>query len=654
MLPFLPRRRFAAASLPALCLILFGASVLAQRAPNPEPTLIQDVYLGRKRDEAKKFCLLLRDGAIERILEAGTPAPPGVRVVDGRDLLCLPAFLDAYSNTGCETPEPTKDQDVPVEVISDVRIDMRQANRKGVQPAFRAVEAAGLEKEDGEAWRSAGFGAALIAPEGELLSGSSVLVSTREAAMRDLVVRSDVFAHGAFTANGSGYPSTLMGYIAQLRQFFHDANRQEELERRYAQGRPGPRPPYDDELAEGRVLLSRDRLLVCEAEGYRDMERWFKLADDFGFRVGFVGGREAWRVALELAERDVPVVLTLDWGKEVEDPLAKDKKKKDEGEEDEGEGEEGEGEGEEGEGEGEEGETPESEGAKPEDEEKDEEEAGEGEEASDEPVWEYDEPLGVRLERRRLWEERRDCALRLAETDVRFAFGSKVQKPQKLLVDVRKLVEVGLDPEAALSALTDAPARMMGVANRLGRVAEGYNATFCLWSEDPMMEKDAQVLWSFVDGFSSEYERKEKKSSGPPPDEDLDMGGTWTVNFPDGEGIKTARFVLEMDEEGNISGTFSMKSPADDSDVESPIEGALSGRNVIMEASVSFGEFQVDFAFEGKLDQNRLEGDATVSAPFMDEPRSDPFNATRDPEEHHVEGVHDGYFDDGHPHCDDV
>jgi len=645
MLPFLPRRRLAAASLPALSLVLFGASVFAQQAPHPEPTLIQDVYLGRKRDEAKKFSLLLRDGAIERILEAGTPAPPGVRVVDGRDLLCLPAFLDAYSNTGCETPEPTKDQDVPVEVISDVRIDMRQANRKGVQPAFRVVEAAGLEKEDGEAWRSAGFGAALIAPEGELLSGSSALVSTREAAMRDLVVRPDVFAHGAFTANGPGYPSTLMGYIAQLRQFFHDAKRQEELERRYAQGRPGSRPPYDDELAEGRALLSRERLLVCEAEGYRDMERWFKLADAFGFRVGFAGGREAWRVAPELAERDVPVVLTLDWGKEVEDPLAKDKKKdkrKKEGGEDEASASE----------------EAESEDEEHADEEHaDEEHADEehaDEEASDEPVWEYDEPLGVRLERRRLWEEKRDCALRLAETDVRFAFGSKIRKPEKLLVDVRKLVEVGLDPEVALDALTETPARMMGVGNRLGRVAEGYNATFCLWSEDPFMEKDAQVLWSFVDGFSSEYERKEKKSSGPPPDADLDMGGAWTVNFPEGEGIKTARFVLEMDEDGNISGTLSMKSPADDSEVESSVEGALSGRNVIMEASVSFGEFEVGFAFEGKLDQNRLEGDATVSAPFMDEPRTDPFNATRDPEEHHVEGIHDGYFDDGHPHCNDV
>ena len=141
--------------------------------------------------------------------------------------------------------------------------------------------------------------------------------------MRDLVVRPDVFAHASFNANGPGYPSTLMGYHAQLRQFFHDAKRQDELERRYAQGRPGMRPAYDDELTQGRTLLSRERMLGCEADSYRDMERWFKLADEFGFHVGFAGGREAWRVASELAARDVSVVLTLDWGKEVKDPLAK-------------------------------------------------------------------------------------------------------------------------------------------------------------------------------------------------------------------------------------------------------------------------------------------------------------------------------------------
>ena len=49
---------------------------------------------------------------------------------------------------------------------------------------LRAVEALAITKEQGEAWRKSGFGAALIAPGGELLSGASALATTRDAAMR--------------------------------------------------------------------------------------------------------------------------------------------------------------------------------------------------------------------------------------------------------------------------------------------------------------------------------------------------------------------------------------------------------------------------------------------------------------------------------------
>ncbi|MAB80449.1 MAG: hypothetical protein CMJ89_13940 [Planctomycetes bacterium] len=602
----------------------------SQRALRPEATLIQDVYVGRERDEAKKFSLLLRDGAIEKVLEAGTPPPPGVRVVDGRDLICLPAFLDAYSNTGCETPEPTKDQDVPVDVKSDVRIDMRLANRKGVQPSFRAVDALAMSKENSAAWREAGFGTALIAPEGELLSGTSVLVATGEAAVRDLVILPDVFGHAAFAANGPGYPSTLMGYLAQLRQFFNDSKYLDELERRHEQGRPGLRPPHDEELVAGGALLAKGQVLVCEAQSSRDMERWFKLADEFGLRIGFSGGLEAWRVADELSNRDVPVVLTLDWGKEVKDPLAKEEKKKDEAEEGEPEEKAAAEEAPDVEEEAVENEDAEEKADAEEDEDAEEED----EDAEEESVWEYTEPLGVRVEKRRRWEEKRDCAIRLTEAGVPFAFGTKGREPDKLLGDVRKLVEAGLSAEAALGALTTEAARLLGVSDRLGRIAAGHNATFCLWTDDPLTDEKAQALWVFVDGFPTEYERKKvkKKSSGEGPEEGLDLTGTWKVEFLDAEGIDEAKLVLVMDEQGDITGSIFVESPRDETEVEASIEGTLTGTEFLMDASLAFGEFAIDVSFSGTLEKKRLEGESTFSAPFMSEPSSNDFIATLQPE----------------------
>ena len=415
--------------------LALGAIASAQAAPRPQATLVRNVHLDPSSEDAAPVALLLREGRIAAVLDAEAPPPPGVRIVDGEGALCLPAFLDAFTRTGCETPAPVKDQDAPVETSSDVRVDMRLANRKGIQPAFRAAEALAIEEKASLAWREAGFGAALVAPGGELLAGSSVLASTREAAMRDLVMRSDVFAHATFRASGDDYPTTLMGYMAQLRQFFQDARRHDELEARHAAGRPGLRPPFDLELEAGTRLLDRETRLVCAAQSHRDVERWIKLADEFGFEIAISGGRDAWRVADTLAARELPVILTLDWGEEVDDASGED----DEAEEELGEEE------------AEEAETTEEPALE---ETGDEDTSTEASETEEEPVWEYEEPLGVRQARRAEWEEGRDCALRLHEAGVRFAFGTDGEKPKKLVGKVRELVEAGLPAEVALASLT--------------------------------------------------------------------------------------------------------------------------------------------------------------------------------------------------------
>jgi imidazolonepropionase-like amidohydrolase len=571
----------------------------------PQPTTIENVALGDLESDAR-YDIVLRDGRIEAVLDAAAPAPAGTRIVDGEGLLALPAFLDAYTHSGVETPEPVKDQDAPVDVGADVRVDMRAANRKGIQPAFRAAEALAREEKDANAWREAGFGATLVAPNGQLLSGTSCLATTREAAMRDVVVRSDVFHHAAFSASGPGYPSTLMGFMAQLRQFFMDGARHALLEERYARGRPGLRPPFDADLEAGTAILSGEGRLFCAAQSHRDVERWLKLADEFGFEVAIGGGRDAWRVADVLAARDVPVVLTLDWGKEVEDPLS------DEEEEEEG-AEEGE----------------------PEAEEPEEVEEIEEEAVEDETVWTYDEPLGVRVERRRLWEEGRDCALRLSEAGVQFAFGTEGAKPKKLLERVRELVEAGLPRETALAALTTEAAVIVGVPERLGRVQAGFDATLTLWSADPLTEKKAGAVWVFVDGHGTEYDRPdpdEEEERGEGPAEGVDVTGTWTLGVEGEDGTSEVLLTLEMEEDGTLSGEIVTENPRDGSDITSDLSGYVSGNAISFGGTLEVGDFTLDFEYELELDGDLVEGEVTYDIPGMPQPLVRGVEGVRDPE----------------------
>lgn len=587
------------------CAVLIGAALPcpAQASARPQPYCIRGVSLDRAG--TRKGTLVLRDGAIAAVLDEAAPAPPGARVIEGAGLICLPAFLDAFTRHGCAVPQPVKDQDLPPNELSDVGIDMRQANRKGIQPGFRVASVLAITKEQGEAWRKQGFGAALVAPGGELFSGTSTLATTREAAMRDVVVRNEVFAHAAFAASGPGYPSTLMGYFAQLRQFLLDSRHQSELEQRYAQGRPGLRPPFDAQLAAGDDLVAGRRALLCEANDADDIERWFRLADEFELEPNFVGGLEAWKVEQSLSRRGATVVLTLDWGKEVKDPRPKEVVQESPEVAPSGE--------------------PEAESSAP--------SVVDAKEAD----WEYEEPFVVRLERRKRWEQGRDCALRLGEAGVRFVFGTANGKPAELLGHVRRLVEVGLPADAALAALTHDAAEFLGVGQRLGSIAAGHDATLVLWRSDPLTDENASPAWVFVDGFPSEFEppKKRKKGDGKAegPTEGIDPTGTWKLEFEgDNLGVREATLTLKMEEGGSVSGTFEFANPSGGGRIDAKVEGTVSGDQLELECTVEFEEFRIESSLTATIDGEELDGESSFQPPGSSTTVRQSFSAVRKPE----------------------
>jgi imidazolonepropionase-like amidohydrolase len=550
-------------------LVLSLASpALAQAPPSPAPTLVRDVRL---EDGGEPVSLLLRHGRIEAVLDARAARPAGVLELDGGGLLAVPGLIDAHARSVHVTPQPEADQDQPVGVGADVRIDMRLANRKGVQPSSRATDALALEKLGD--WRERGFGHLVASPGGELLAGSSALLTTRDAAVRDLVVAPEVFAHAAFAARGEGYPSTLMGYHAQLRQFFLDSARHVELNRRAERGRAGPRPAFDPELDEGVRLIAGDLALACEAPSARAAERWMRLADELGLRIVLTGGNDTWEVADELAARGIPVILTLDWSDEVPEASAPGET---DDEADEDSGEEG--------------------------------DAEPAEQADADEAPRYREPLRVREERRRLWEEHRDCAIRLREAGVAVAFGTGEGGAKQLLERVRELVEAGLDRDDALHALTAGAAELLGEGERLGSIERGRDATFALWTEHPT-EPGARVARVFVDGFTEEFDVSAKEAGGPPA-EGVDPGGRWTLVFPGSDGfqLEGGTLELEMDEDGGLRGTVSYKSKRSGQTYSGSASGAVSGAEISVAGTISVADRYL-FEFEFDLEQ---EGDELV------------------------------------------
>ncbi|MCK6447874.1 MAG: amidohydrolase family protein [Planctomycetes bacterium] len=616
---FLPSPSFAATALRLAACVLLLLDATSQAPRTAEPLVITHVKTSLAAD-APESSLVIENGRIARILPASAPLPPAMRVIDAKGIFGLPAFVDAASWSACVTPEPKIDQDLPADMRADVQIDMRSANRKGVEPAFRAAAALDFTQDEAKAWRDAGFGALLAAPHGELLAGTSALIVTRDAAARDAVLAPDVFAHAAFAASGQGYPSTLMGYTAQLRQFVLDARHHDELAARALAGRPGPRPAFDPELEAFGAVLRRERRVLAEAHAAADIDRWLALADELGFDVAIVGGNQAFERADVLARRNVPVILTLEWGDGPDDPDAKqDEPKPAAG-----------------------GEAPETTpAAKPEtppsgeapqqpqgDAAKSHENAGDkaADTATDAKRFEYVEPLAVRRAKRARWVERRDCAKVLAAKGVRFAFGTANGGASDLLGKVKQLVEAGLARDVALRALTSGAAELLG-APRLGRLEVGMDANVALWTADPL-GKDARLAWLVVDGFAHEFDLEANPPLEGKPDEGVDASGTWTLKI-EASQEPPETLELTMTPDGKVSGKVRATHPMTQAEITADLAGRVAQKRMQLTTSIDLGQFKIDAAYDGTLSGDAWQGTVVVKGPFGEQKFD--FEATRQP-----------------------
>lgn len=143
--------------------------------------------------------------------------------------------------------------------------------------------------------------------------------------------------------------------------------------------------------------------------------------------------------------------------------------------------------------------------------------------------------MNVELEDLMHWDLAPENAGRLAKAGVKIALTSHGLKDSgAFLGAVRKAVKRGLDPQAALAALTTTPAELYG-ADRLGTLAAGKAANIIVADGDLFGEK-TKVLETWVDGTRYEVATEPE----------ADVRGTWTMEVvKPGAEMKTILLELE-------------------------------------------------------------------------------------------------------------
>lgn len=508
-----------------------------------------------------KGTIVLRDGFIEAA-GAETPIPADAEIIDATGLYIYPGFIDGLSSAGLgdtkRTPEERKKAEAtPTDFVADSLGGMESANRKGIRPEFRAADVVTFGEDDIKKHQRGGFSAVHVAASEEYFGGSAALVSLNGGTRREIVVRPRTGIAGSFRTYGDGYPSTPMGVMAQLRQVLLDAQRLRVLVTAYEKEPEGrARPPSDRSLESLWPALDREIPVFMEANTELEIERALTLASEFKLDVVIAGGRESGLAAKRLKETGARVLLGLKFPLEPRRP-----KKAAPGPFKEGEVEE-----------------------------------------LPKPRKRYDDE-------RREWERRVRSAIALHEAGVPFAFStSGLGEPSAAFKQIAKLVSRGLPREAAVRALTSAPASILRAEAAYGKLAPGRAGNVTVLTA-PLGSPDARARFVFADGRKFDLDPAGKADAAA----DMDLNGVWTLTVEKSDaGPLTIKAALTQ-KDRELSGVLSSTSFGGGAITF----GRVTGRSFSFSARVKVDGEDTELDVRGDKKDDAIEG--KLSGPFGDD-----------------------------------
>lgn len=161
--------------------------------------------------------------------------------------------------------------------------------------------------------RQAGVTTAVVAPEPGLLRGVSALVNLGDGGLGDNLLRPRVAQNVTFETRGfrDGYPTSLMGAIALLRQTLADARWYRRTQDAFTANPGQERPPYNRSLEALAGVAGRGEPVVFETENLDNLFRADRLADELGLDAWLVGNGDEYRRVEAVAALDWPLVIPL-------------------------------------------------------------------------------------------------------------------------------------------------------------------------------------------------------------------------------------------------------------------------------------------------------------------------------------------------------
>jgi hypothetical protein len=251
--------------------------------------------------------------------------PPEAWVIDGKGLTVYPGLIDAGTDLGLPKEEPA--ESTPTgrgrrRAAPSGEVAKGPEDRPGTAPWRVAADEFKTDDKRIETWRNGGFTTALTMPDGGIFPGQATVVDLAGDRQGDYIVKAVATLPISFRPVGSfwGFPDSLMGSIAYIRQVFDDSTWYEQAAPIYAANTTKfERLPYDrTEQIISRELRDKETVLL-PANNPVQILRALRLADEWKINAVIYGGQQAYEVADAVAVKKTPVLINLKWPERAKD-----------------------------------------------------------------------------------------------------------------------------------------------------------------------------------------------------------------------------------------------------------------------------------------------------------------------------------------------
>jgi imidazolonepropionase-like amidohydrolase len=250
---------------------------------------------------------------------ADAKIPDEAWIIDGKGLTVYPGLIDSYTDVGLvatpssatagsadTTPRPPQTQIVA----------RSPEDRPGTTPWRIAADEVNLSDKRIETWRNGGFTTVIAAPKGGFFPGQAAVLDLAGDRSGDFVVKSSCAIPLSLRTTGgfnSGFPDSLMGVIAYVRQVFLDTEWSTRALAAYENNPRVERPHYDRAEASLAAALQEHVVVLIPANNSVEIRRSLELADRWKVSAVIYGGQMAYEDTTEIGAKKLPVLVNAKW-----------------------------------------------------------------------------------------------------------------------------------------------------------------------------------------------------------------------------------------------------------------------------------------------------------------------------------------------------